>query len=119
MEPGERIFRIVSTKRLRAEGFVNAAHVKGDLKGRTVVLKPQSAAASETAFYGKVVFVSPEIDPVNEEVLIYADVDNANSRLRPGNAREDDDLGGRRAGWMRLMSHATGERRRYECRSAI
>ena len=84
VEPGEKIFRIVSTKRLRAQGFVKSSLVQGDLKGMSVVLKPQSGGLGQSVFPGKVVFVSPEIDPVNDEVLIYADVENHNNQLRPG-----------------------------------
>ena len=33
---------------------------------------------------GKVVFVSPEIDPVNSQVNIWVEIDNEELRVRPG-----------------------------------
>ena len=35
-------------------------------------------------FAGKIVFVSPEIDPVNGQVRIWAEIDNPGLKLRPG-----------------------------------
>jgi macrolide-specific efflux system membrane fusion protein len=35
-------------------------------------------------FSGKVIFVDPEIDPINAQVRIWAEVDNQGLRLRPG-----------------------------------
>ena len=35
-------------------------------------------------FPGKVVFLSPEIAPVNSQISIWVEIDNADLRLRPG-----------------------------------
>ena len=37
---------------------------------------------------GKVTFVSPEVDPVNHQVRVWAEVDNTELVLRPGLAAE-------------------------------
>ena len=84
VQPGEKIFRIVSTKRLRAEGFIQADQVTADLKGKRVTVSPSGQSESGVEFSGKVIFVSPEIDPVNGQVRILADVDNPDGLLRPG-----------------------------------
>jgi RND family efflux transporter MFP subunit len=84
VKPGDKIFRIVRTNRLRAEGFVAAADVREDLRGATVTLWPELAESASETFSGKIVFVSPEIDPVNGQVRVWAEVENPAGRLRPG-----------------------------------
>lgn len=82
--PGEKIFRIVSTKRLRAEGFLKAGDVARDLKGAAVSVVPVFDKGPAHSFSGRITFVSPEIDPVNGQVRILAEVDNPDGILRPG-----------------------------------
>ena len=84
MKPGEQIFRIVRTDRLRAEGFVQASDVVEDLRGRPVSVVPDLQSKVVQPFTGKIVFVSPEIDPVNGQVRVWAEVENPNGHLRPG-----------------------------------
>lgn len=84
LEPGEKVVRIVRLDRLRAEGFVDAKQARPAWIGMPVVV---SAAVEENApeqFTGKIVFVSPEIDPVNGQVAVWAEVANRELRLRPG-----------------------------------
>jgi multidrug efflux pump subunit AcrA (membrane-fusion protein) len=42
---------------------------------------PEKGAST---FKGKVVFVSPEINPVNGQARVWAEIDNASGLLRPG-----------------------------------
>lgn len=86
VEPGEKVLRILRLDRLRAEGFVQSKEVRRDLVGlpaRVTVTLPDKGKAD---FQGTVVFVSPEIDPVNGQVLVWAEVDNPapDFVLRPG-----------------------------------
>jgi macrolide-specific efflux system membrane fusion protein len=37
-----------------------------------------------TTFRGTVTFVSPEVNPINRQVRVWAEFDNADGRLRPG-----------------------------------
>lgn len=83
VKPGDQMFRIVRTDRLRAEGFVEATAVLRDLRGTPVKLEPELGSQQRT-FAGEIVFVSPEIDPINGQVRVFADVDNAEGWLRPG-----------------------------------
>ena len=57
-----------------------AGILQGALCGCEVDL-PEKAAA---VFAGKLVFVSPEVDPVNNQVRVLAEIDNPESLLRPG-----------------------------------
>ncbi|MEX2112053.1 MAG: efflux RND transporter periplasmic adaptor subunit [Pirellulales bacterium] len=83
VEPGQTILRILRLDRLRAEGLVNGDQVHGELKGRQVKLTVD-VDGQPSHFAGTVTFVSPEIDPVNGQVRIWAEVDNPDLKLRPG-----------------------------------
>jgi RND family efflux transporter MFP subunit len=83
VEPGQTILRILRLDRLRAEGLVNAQAVTGDLLGRRAKLSV-TLDGTPQEFVGKIVFVSPEIDPVNGQVRVWAEIDNPQLTLRPG-----------------------------------
>jgi len=87
VEPGEKALRIVNIERLKAEGFVPAATANDTLVGRTVTVnvESQNNSAEETLpLSGKMVFVSPEVDPITGQVRVWAEIDNRGGRLRPG-----------------------------------
>jgi multidrug efflux pump subunit AcrA (membrane-fusion protein) len=84
VNPGENVCRVVSIGRLRAEGFVPAERLLGDLHGAPVSIVADLAGVGSTEFSGKVVYVFSEIDPVNKQARIWAEVDNTSRRLRPG-----------------------------------
>jgi membrane fusion protein, multidrug efflux system len=83
VQPGEPIMRILRLDRLRAEGLVDARSVRGDLNGRPVKLTIKADDAS-AQYSGKIVFVSPEIDPVGGQVRVWAEIENSDLQLRPG-----------------------------------
>lgn len=83
VQPGEPIVRILRLDRLRAEGLVDAEAGGGELHGRAVRLAVEQNGAT-THYSGKIVFVSPEIDPVGGQVRVWAEIDNPQLRLRPG-----------------------------------
>ena len=87
VQPGDAVVRIVRLDRLRAEGFLPAQYARLDLVDRKVKLK--LAASHESGekprdSVGQIVFVSPDIDPLNSQVRIWAEVDNTDLKLRPG-----------------------------------
>ncbi len=85
VEPGERVLRLVRLDRLRAEGFLPAADGGRELMG-TAVKFVVTIDGKSREFAGRVSFVSPEIDPVNEQVLVWAEIENPEPGfpLRPG-----------------------------------
>lgn len=83
VEPGQTIIRILRLDRLRAEGLASAELLGRDLHGRPVTLTVEQEG-KPIKFTGKVVFVSPEIDPVNGQVRVWAEIDNKELKLRPG-----------------------------------
>jgi RND family efflux transporter MFP subunit len=84
VEPGEKVLRIVRMDRLRVEGMVHARDLPPDLRGAPVTIAMELPGKGETTFAGKVVFVSPEISPVNGQVRVWAEVDNKDGLLKPG-----------------------------------
>lgn len=84
VEPGETVLRIVRMDRLRVEGFVSAESAAGLLVQRRVTLHVDLAHRDMGDFSGEIVFVHPEIDPVNGQVRIWAEVENRGQLLRPG-----------------------------------
>jgi macrolide-specific efflux system membrane fusion protein len=78
------MFRVVRIDRLRVEAFLDSHEAGDNLVGREVTLSVELPGRDQGEFSGKVVFVSPEVDPVNGQVRVWAEVDNRQSRLRPG-----------------------------------
>jgi RND family efflux transporter MFP subunit len=81
IEPGQQVVRLVSTRRLKAEGFVTASEAAlGLIDSQAILVTP----AIDGEVTGRVVFVSPEIDPINKQVRLWAEFDNPQGTLRPG-----------------------------------
>jgi macrolide-specific efflux system membrane fusion protein len=82
VEPGQQALRIVNVDRLKAEGFVPASLATADLDGKPVRLAVEPD--DEQKFTGAIVFVSPEVDPITGQVRVWAEIENRDGRLRPG-----------------------------------
>ena len=83
VEPGTTVARIVDLKTLRAEGFLPLQQASRDLVGRSVSLRMSNGSSAE-GITGRVVFVSPEVDPVNQQVRFHAEFDNSKGNVLPG-----------------------------------
>ncbi|HEY3967493.1 MAG TPA: efflux RND transporter periplasmic adaptor subunit [Planctomycetaceae bacterium] len=81
---GKTVVRVLRLDRLRVEGFVQSKHLNGNLVGRKATLTVDLPDQPAREFIGTVVFVSPEIDPVNQTVRVWAEIDNSELLLRPG-----------------------------------
>jgi RND family efflux transporter MFP subunit len=84
VEPGQQALRIVNVDRLKAEGFVSAQRATSLEPGRKVNLTVDLGEEQPDAREGSIVFVSPEVDPITGQVRIWADIDNRDGKLRPG-----------------------------------
>src|SRR5262245_2964816 len=84
IQAGKTAVRLLRVDRLRVEGFLSAKNLPGDLLGRRVTLAVDLAGKPGATFDGAVVFVSPEVNPVNGQVRIWAEVENKKLQLRPG-----------------------------------
>ncbi|MEZ6059003.1 MAG: HlyD family efflux transporter periplasmic adaptor subunit [Planctomycetaceae bacterium] len=83
VEPGDTVFRIVRLDRLLVEGHADASQMDLSARGRSVRVSATDANGTVTVS-GKITFVSPEIDPVNQQVQVKAEIDNSRLQLRPG-----------------------------------
>jgi macrolide-specific efflux system membrane fusion protein len=83
LEPGQKAFRLVSIDRLKAEGFLEAPRARGLQPGAVVRMRAAPGSNLEP-IVGTLVFVSPEVDPVTNQVRLWAEVDNAAGAWRPG-----------------------------------
>lgn len=84
LQPGDAVLRIVRLDRLRAEGFLQAREVPRHLEGCPVTLTVDLGQRQPTQFAGKIRFASPEIDPVNGQFRFWAEIENPELLLRPG-----------------------------------
>lgn len=84
VQPEEKVLRIVRLDRLRADGFVQVKDLERELMGAAVRVKVALPGRPESEYAGKIVFVSPEIDTVNSQVRVWAEIDNPKLELRPG-----------------------------------
>jgi RND family efflux transporter MFP subunit len=84
LQPGDVVVRVLRLDRLRAEAFINAHEIGGDLVGRPVTLTVDLPGAARSQFHGKIVFVNPESNPVNGQSRVWAEIENPQQILRPG-----------------------------------
>jgi RND family efflux transporter MFP subunit len=84
VQPGETVLRILRIDRLRAEGFLLAKNVQGDLSGCRATLKVDLPGHPGAEFPGTLTFVSPEVNPVNGQIRVWAEIENRDLLLRPG-----------------------------------
>jgi macrolide-specific efflux system membrane fusion protein len=84
VEPGEPVVRILRLNRLWVEGFIRVEDLSQCVENSqvklTVVLNPEETVAVE----GRIVYVGREVDPVNQDVMVRAEIPNDDLRLLPG-----------------------------------
>jgi macrolide-specific efflux system membrane fusion protein len=83
VEPGTEVFRIVRTDTLRIEGLIPAIADDGLLVDRLASVELVRSDRRHK-FVGKVVFVSPDVNPINSLVRVFIEVENPDRILRPG-----------------------------------
>ncbi len=85
VQPGEKVIRILRLDRLRVEAFVSHRDLEalGTIVGRPMQLTVTIGQKNQQ-FPGKIVFEHPEINPVNGQVRVWAEVENRGLILRPG-----------------------------------
>ncbi len=84
LEPGQQVVRVLRMDRLRAVGFVSVVEVDRITGGTAVELAVSRGEGATETVSGEVVHVSPEVDPVNGQVRVWAEVDNREMVLKPG-----------------------------------
>ncbi len=84
VEPGQQVARILRMDRLRVEGFVTAGLLDQIETGSPVELVMEQGEQTPATIPGKLVYVNPEVDPINNQVRVWAEVENEGMRLKPG-----------------------------------
>lgn len=87
VEPGAPVLRLVAVDRLRAEGFAPASilgKVAVGSRATFAASRDNDAASAARGVEGVLKFISPEIDPVTSQVRVWAEIDNRQGELRPG-----------------------------------
>ncbi|NBP88856.1 MAG: HlyD family efflux transporter periplasmic adaptor subunit [Planctomycetia bacterium] len=83
MQPGDPLARVVRTDKLRVEGYVDSARFEPEqVHDRPVTVTVGFAADREEAFKGRIVFVSPLVEP-GGDFRVFAEVEN---RQPPGSS---------------------------------
>ena len=82
VSPGDTVLRLVRLDRLRVEAFVPARDIV--VHGQSVAVSVDVPGSGRVRSSAKLVFVSPEVNPVNGQVLIWAEVENQDLLLKPG-----------------------------------
>ena len=79
------VIKIVRTDRLRIEEYIELSVATPAINGAVAQFTPTNVShLNDRSFAGKVVFVSPEVNPLNSKVRIWIEIDNSDSLLRPG-----------------------------------
>lgn len=84
VDKGKSVLQVVRVDRLRVEGFVSVEDAVTGLVGRLVEATATLPTGKPILATGRVVFVSPEAEPVNSQVRFWAEIDNRNLKLRSG-----------------------------------
>lgn len=89
LNPGDPVLRLIKLDRLRVEAHLDGKKHGRELQGTAVQLTVTLPPDERTETYrGKIVFVSPELQPVTGQVRVWAEVDNHDLQLRPGDHGE-------------------------------
>ena len=81
---GEKVIRLVRIDRLRVEAYVNLNSKLASLENAPVQLTVEFPDSETKTFSGEIVFINPEADPVNGQIRIWAEIENRDRLLRPG-----------------------------------
>ena len=84
VEQGDPVVRIVRLDRLRVQGFIGAEYLPSTVQGRKVHIQIPRANGSTIELESTVGFVSPEINPINKQRPVWAEIDNESLLLSPG-----------------------------------
>jgi macrolide-specific efflux system membrane fusion protein len=83
VQSGEPIARIIGLDRLRVVCRCELSKAKPAELGERILFRP-SNDPDAAPIVGKISFVSPEIEPVNQDYEVWAEIDNTDRKLLPG-----------------------------------
>jgi multidrug efflux pump subunit AcrA (membrane-fusion protein) len=94
VEAGTPILRVIQLDRLRAEGFVEVAIASPALKNRPVRIEVTGIGARKKTLSGVITFVGQEVDPLNQQVRVWAEFESPELDVYPGMTAEMTILSG-------------------------
>lgn len=84
VEPGDDVLRVIRIDRLRAEGLIPFENVTPELVGSPTEITVSIPGRPDIVAFGQIVFVNPELNPVNGRVRVRAEFENPRQSLMPG-----------------------------------
>ena len=85
VEAAQPVARIINLETFRVEAKIPAEMIDATMIGKEAKFTVTSPKSQEgQTFTGKVSFVSPEIDPISQEVIVWTEINNKDGKLRPG-----------------------------------
>lgn len=84
VKPGQRLVRVLRVDKLRAEGFMTTDQAQKSAVGASVTVIPSGGTQPNLSLPGKIVFISPEVDPNDNRKRFIAEIDNSAEKLAPG-----------------------------------
>lgn len=83
VDAGQPVFRIIKLDVLRVEADIDGTQFGEELIGQAVEFESQYRGNQQT-HTGTVTFVSPEVNPVDQTIRIWADIQTPKRNLKPG-----------------------------------
>ena len=83
VDAGMPVLRIIKLDLLRVEADIDGTRYGPEILGTEVTFESKTKGKTQT-HKGKVVFVSPEMNAVDESIRIWADIDTPRRKLKPG-----------------------------------
>jgi multidrug resistance efflux pump len=84
LEPGEPVLRLIQTSRLLIDGVVSIQESQRLQAGQAARVRRVAAVATGEVVMARLIFVSPEVDALNDAVRVRAEVPQPPAWLRPG-----------------------------------
>ncbi|MDX1926269.1 MAG: efflux RND transporter periplasmic adaptor subunit [Pirellulaceae bacterium] len=84
VRPGEPLVRVTRIDRLKVEGFLKRESVSPALLDRSVTIAVEGDEDDKVRHVGKIVYISPVVEPNDRTQRIVAEVDNSRGLLGPG-----------------------------------
>jgi RND family efflux transporter MFP subunit len=84
VDRGVPLVRIVRLDRLKVQGFIGAEHLPAEVRGRKVTIEIPRENGSTISLESTVAFASPEINPINKQRPVWAEIENESLLLSPG-----------------------------------
>jgi len=84
VEPGTTVFHILRLDTLRCEGHMASSQVRQGMEGRPVRITVQLSKGKTKQLTGRLTYVEPRVNPIKEDVLIWAEFANPGFAILPG-----------------------------------